>query len=731
MKHPIRNVLATLLTIAMLTALFPAPATHAAAADDLRSVVANQATALAAIEWKLWKRNYGYNYEKAKISSMHNAGLFPASYYEYKRMYIPYIGAILDENSASYEQILNQLDDDGYLPTKPDFSYYGMNPDAFLVDVVSRVSPTKITGVKQAITSGALTSLLSGVNASAQNSQDAAKAVASWLQSWKTKLRSAYGNLHAGDLLIAWDDSAPYLNQIENTSPAPKLHVMVVTDVNVSGSISVTFPAYNHPTYYFTCDTCGVSSSETTYTVAPKHVESTPNYDFLRYKSHSEVDTSSTCSGTFQPDGGTVWRTRTITASELLDKVPEGGTCYIPYTLPVYTNGAPAVNVTLDTSTTQANLLAGFSGTITSNYRITQVDAVLTTDGAPDQTFTHYPAYDAWSYEFVDNTLNQALASITGSCTLTLNVHSGPIANPATMADPVTQVFSVSTLLGEPSFEMTSDVDLVHQGQSVRVGIAAVENDITYARMNVSYDRDTYAFDLAKTQRSNGNAVTFSQSADGSVYVEYNGPALTGNAILANLYFTPYRTGSMPISADQTDPFAAYSVWKATAEDPDPVATRFGSDPVALGIGYNLKVYSNYAAGKSLLLLATEGTPVNATYNGQKMLEVTNAHYDLDGEIFTHQYAIVVDRADLDLGLVSATPVSSTSAIVLPYLLDYDYDVNRSGGVDIRDAQAAANIISGRMPLEGNLEKWLVADTDASGKIDSADIVAILAATNR
>ena len=58
MKYPFRKLLATLIGIALLTALFPA--THAATTDDLRRVVANQATTLANMEWKMEKRIKGY-----------------------------------------------------------------------------------------------------------------------------------------------------------------------------------------------------------------------------------------------------------------------------------------------------------------------------------------------------------------------------------------------------------------------------------------------------------------------------------------------------------------------------------------------------------------------------------------------------------------------------------------------------------------------------------------------
>ena len=714
MKHSLSKFLALLLGLAILTALLPAAS--AAKPDDLRYVVANQAKAIADIDWKLETRLKSNEYPDHKRAAFFNLGVRPTYYYEYIRMQMAYKGAIFSEYSASYEQIVAQTDENGYLPVTPNFDYYGMNADAFLVDVVSRVSPTPITGVKQAIQSGALTPLVAGVNPSAASSQLAVS---------DTKaLNSAYGKLSAGDLLISWDDNA-------NTGKTPIRHVMVVTLVEVNGSVHVTYPAYTAAFHHFTCATCGAKSVEgPTGDPAPKHVVS-KNYAFAGYATHAAVAPSSGCSGTFRPDYSTTWRTKVVSRDELsgATSFSEGGVCYIPYTLPVYTTGAPELNVKLDTTTTSDTLAAGFEGTITSNYRITQVDAILSTTGAPDQVFTQYPSYDAWTYHFKDDALDRALVSSSaGNCSLTLNVHSGPILDSNSMKVPVTKVFSASTYLSEPSFELFSDTKVVHQGHPVCVSIRPTETDITAVKMELTYDRDTYSFDLTKTRSANKN-LTVAENADGSVSIAYSGAAVTKGESMADLYFVPYRTGAMPIPAEQTGIFAVRTAWKGTVNHPDLLPARFGGDPVAFGIGYNLKVFENYAAGKSLILLGAEGGPVKATYGEQTMPDVGSARYKLDGNVFTHHYAIVVDSVDLDL--FKAEPLESTSLNTVPFLLDYDRDVNRSGSVDVSDAQAVANIIAGRMPLEGNLEKWLVADVDANGVLNTADIRTILSAANK
>lgn len=721
MKHPFRKLLALGLCAVLAAALFPSAS--AAKPEDLRRVAANQAKALASINWRLEKRSKVAEFTEVKTQALHNTGVRPTYYYEYIRLQSPYVGAIMDNTSGSYEQIMAQLTDDGLLPESamlpdaPLYTYYGMNADAFLVDVVSRVSPTPISGVKQAISSGALTPLVSGVDFTAATSKLAAPD--------KQALIKGYGELEEGDLVIAWDDT------LEVGTLAPTLHVMVVSGLDVDGTATFTYPSYAQPLYSFTCTKCGAISTEgPTSSVLPKHVIS-KDYAFAGFTTHASVDSSSGCSGKWRPNGGTTWRTETVSMEKLLgdETFTEGGVCYIPFTLPVYSGGAPEVKVTLDTQTTADNLMSGFSGTIHSNYRITRVDAVLSTTGSADQVFTHYPAYDAWSYEFQDSGLNRALSSASsGGCSLTVTVHSGPITNFSTMKTPVTQVLDLSSYLSEPDFKLDTDVTTAHQGHSVPVYIKPCVDNITAAKVELTFDRDFFAFDAAKTRSTNKNC-TFSENADGSVTITYSGPAATKNATLATLYFTPHRTGSFPVSPDKTGTFTARSAWKATAANPTLIPTRFGGEPVSFGIGYNLKVFENYAAGKSLILFGVEETPVKATYGEQMMVDVTDAKYTLDGKGFTHTYAIITDSADLSL--VKAEAIDASPANVLPGMLYYDLDVNRSGGVNIRDAQAAANIMAGRTPLEGNLEKWLIADVDVNGKIDTNDIRAILAAANK
>lgn len=713
MKHLFRKLLALGLCVVLTAALFPSAS--AAKPEDLRRAAANQAKALSTMKWKVEKRIKGHEFPDYKYEAMHKVGLRFAVYFEYSRTQTPYLGAIIDETSASYEQILAQLTEDGMLLKNDTNTYYGMNADAFLVDVVSRVSPTPISGVKQAMSSGALTPLVSGVDLTASSSQLAVTD--------KQALTTAYGKLNLGDLVISWDDSAQ-----RNVSPT--LHVMVVTDVGVDGTVTFTYPAYGSTIFHFTCSSCGTKSTEgPTLEVIAKHIVS-KNYAFSSFATHSSVDPSSGCSGTWQPDGGTTWRTKTVSLDELSGnkKFAEGGVCYIPFTLPVYTNGAPDVKVTLDTQTTAETLAAGFSGTIHSNYRITQVDAILSTTGAPDQVFTHYPAYDAWSYEFDDSALNQALVtSSTGNCSLVVNVHSGPIADPNTMTDPVTKIFDASVFLNDPSFELTSDTKIVHQGQNVRLDITPIEANITTTEMELSFNRKYYTFNFEKSRSANKN-ITFSENANGFVTLAYSGPALPVGEVMAQLYFTPHRTGSFLTPAEQAGVISVRTAWKATTTNPTLVPARFGGEAMLFDIGYNVKVFEDYAADKTLILVATEGSPAKVTYNNQQLREVTDAHYRLDGVPYTHTYAIVVDRTTLDLNLISAEAVESTAANLIPILLDYDCDVNRNGSVDISDAQAIVNIMNGYMPFEGNAESWLVADVDASGKIDTADITAVLAA---
>ncbi len=705
--------LAVLLSAVLVLGMIPA--TSAAGESDLRQAVANHTLAVSKVEWKLAARIARLNHPVAKTDAMHEVGVLPTTYFEYTRSHVANLGVVMENTSASYERFCSQIVN-GTIPADPESTYYGMNADAFLVDVVSRVSTVPITGVKQAMTSGALVPLVEGVKFDASSSADAMKGVNTG------SLSPASGDLNIGDIFIAWDDNA-------KAAEAPKLSVMVVTDVDVMGYVTVTYPAFEQPTYYFTCDRCGTKSTEgPTSAILTKHIVSTAS-KFTSFAAHKSVDPASNCPGTFVSDGASTWHTSRVTLDQLFSteaRIAGGGLCYVPFTIAAYDAGKvadPEVKVTTDA--TAANVMAGFEAHIDSNYRIVRVDAVLSQPGRSDKVFTNYTQWTDWSYDYQNDALDLALSeSDAGQYTLKLNVHTGPLTDPDKLSAPVVEAYTLDMALKEPSMALTASAASVNQGELVYISVDALEDGISKAELTVKYDADLFQPDEAAFAQDNSNA-TLECRDGGQLSVRYNGKAVSTGSALMRIPFRAKRTGDVSVAAKDTQPFVAGEarIAKNGASQMEPV--RAGGEQLYVGLGLNAVIYTDYAAGKDLLLIPIEGQVADVTYGGQKLTDVSRANYIIDGMDFTAVYAIVGDS--FDVSRVTIVPKTSGSAAVRPGLLYYNGDINDCGVTDIRDVQTIADIINGKLPLEGNMVGWLRADMDRSGKLDINDVKALMA----
>ena len=88
-----------------------------------------------------------------------------------------------------------------------------------------------------------------------------------------------------------------------------------------------------------------------------------------------------------------------------------------------------------------------------------------------------------------------------------------------------------------------------------------------------------------------------------------------------------------------------------------------------------------------------------------------------DDSRFIRTYAWITAGASSERVAVGSTKCAE---------LKYDNDVNQSGWVDANDALAIDNIIRGKMPLEGNMTRWLQADINRDGRVDAADVTALV-----
>lgn len=709
----LKKTLAGLLGAALLLAMIPIT-TSAAGESDLRQAVANHTLALSQVEWKLDARIARLNHPVTKTDAMHAVGVLPTTYFEYTRSHVANVGVVMENTSASYERFCSQIVD-GSIPATADSTYYGMNADAFLVDVVSRVSTTPITGVKQAMTSGALVPLVQGADLSAPTSAQAMKGVS------VAGVSPAGGNLNVGDIFIAWDDNA-------KQGEEPVLSVLVVTDVDVMGYATVTYPAFEQPTYYFTCDKCGTKSTEgPTSAILTKHIVS-DSAKFSSFAKHKSVYPGSNCNGTFVSNGASTWHTSRVTMDQLFsteERIAGGGLCYVPFTLASYEGGKvadPQVKVT--TEATVGNIAAGFEANVESNYRIVRVDAVLSQPGSPDKVFTNYPEWTDWSYTYKNDALNLALAeSDAGDYTLTLKVHSGPFTDPAKTVAPVVEAYTLNMSLKEPSIQLKADAASVYQGNLVYIDVETMEDGISKAELVLNYDPTYFTPDEQAFAQSNSGA-SLERKGEGQVVIRYSGDALSTGASVARVPFRAARPGDVFVDAKNVQPFAVGDAKVAKNGSSEMEAVRAGGEQVRVGLGFNAALFPNYAAGKTLMLVTVEGEVADVTYNGQALTDVSRANYILEGKDYTAVYATVGDS--FDLSKVSITTKTSGAAAVRPGLLYYNGDINDCGVTDVLDVQALAEIINGKLPLEGNLKGWLRADMDRNGKLDMNDVTALL-----
>lgn len=708
----LKKTLATLLGAVMLLAMIPA--THAAGEGELRQAVANHTLAMSQVEWKLDARIARLNHPVTKTDAMHAVGVLPTTYFEFTRSHVANVGVVMENQSASYERFCSQIVD-GSIPATADSTYYGMNADAFLVDVVSRVSTTPITGVKQAMTSGALVPLVKGVDLSAPTSAQAMKGVS------VAGVSPAGGNLNVGDIFIAWDDNA-------KQGEEPVLSVLVVTGVDVMGYVTVTYPAFEQPTYYFTCDKCGAKSTEgPTSAILTKHIVS-DSAKFSSFAAHKSVYPGSNCNGTFVSNGASTWHTSRVTMDQLFsteERIPGGGLCYVPFTLAAYEADQVAeTQVRVTTDATVGNIAAGFEANVESNYRIVRVDAVLSQPGSPDKVFTNYPEWTDWSYTYKNDALDLALAeSDAGDYTLKLKVHSGPFTDPAKTAAPVVEAYTLNMSLKEPSIQLKADAASVYQGNLVYIDVEALEDGISKAELTMEYDPDYFTPDAQAFAQANPGATLETKGA-GQLLVGYQGDPVSTGSTIVRVPFRGMRTGDVFVDAKNVQPFAVGDAKVAKNGSSEMEAVRAGGEQVRVGLGFNAALFPNYAAGMTLMLVTVEGEVADVTYNGQALTDVSRANYILEGKDYTAVYAAVGDS--FDLSKVSITTKTSGATAVRPGLLYYNGDINDCGVTDVLDVQALAEIINGKLPLEGNLKGWLRADMDRNGKLDMNDVTALL-----
>ena len=721
MKHPFRKVVALVLCVLLTAALLPAASATQVTEAQLRSAVVAQAQSIATVPWTTDSRVAKADVIDDRLAAFHAGGILPTTYFEYKRLHFPIRGVMVESNPGTLEQFTAQFYPtvtkvEGFSHMTPQARYVGMDANSFLADVVGRVSPVQFTSLKQALTDPALEALLPGLNLSAASSAGALGSVG------LSGASQAYAKLGAGDLLLAWDD-----NSKTGEGGQPRIHTMVVQSVDAANDkVTVIYPTYALLKWHLVCDKCGTTDVVgPTSAALPDHVNSV-SYSFGSFKKHSDTYPTATCGGTWTPIHATSWVTETVSFADLFGAgVPYGSVGYLPYTLDVYSKPI-APEATLTTDVTPEMLAAGFEGTITSNCRVSIIEAVLTS-GSSTQTFWLAPTMNGNTAEYNDPALTLALMQCdAGDYNLTINLHFGPTNQDANPFQPI-KVYSQDFTLAPSSFRLVSDTEKAQQGETFTLSLKAHEAGYTGVNAFISCDPSLYSFDAAASMAISPNA-TFTQQADGTINAQYYGPAVEAGGTVLKLVLSPIRNGGWGKTKD-LPPFNVARIFASTKEGAraaDLIASRADSDLLFVGVGMNTQVYKNYAAGQDLVLVylmtddmrgLNSNSKMPMAYDGQPMYDVTTAHYSINNNSWLRIYAYITENAD-------ASKVAKETE-TCP-VLTYSYDVNESGAVDIADVQTISNIASGRLPLDGNFTKWLLADIDRNGVVDSADQYALM-----
>ena len=725
LKHSLRKILALVLCVVMTTALLPAASATQVTGADLRAAAVAQSQAIANVPWTQESRIAKANVTGDRLEAFVAGGILATTYFEYKRLHFPIHGVMVDCNAGTLEQFVAQLEDtnikvEGYRNMPTLGSYVGMDINSFLADVIGRVSPTPITSLKQALTDPSLEALLPGLNLKAASSAAALASTSA------ADAAAAYAKMGPGDLLLAWDDNATGIENTETQSGQPRIHALVVQSVDAAaGTATVTYPGCSQHTWYLECDTCGAKDTYgPTSAALPDHINSTKSYTFDSFKKHKDTYPDSGCGGEWKPVYATIWRTETVSFADLFGAgVPYAGIGYLPYTLDVYSNPVEP-KVTLETRTTANTVASGFKGTITSNYRIAGVEAVLTSASGEVSTFTMPVAENSWSVQYEDANLSKALmACQPGSYNLKVDVLLGNTSKAESAFAPI-NIFDLDFSLAPNTFNMTCDKTNADQGEAFTLSISTLEAGFTYASATIKSDADIYEFDLAASKAASPN-VTFGQNEDGATF-EYNGAALAAGSVVAKLVYRPVRTGSWAYS-EGIDPFQVTNMFSSKeAGGANAIAARSGGSGLIVGVGLNTQIFRNYVKGYDLVL-AYMHTPEQAidqsnstlpmAYDGKPMYDVTFAKYKIGTNTWLRTYAYIVPNADASK-IAKGTETCS--------VITYSNNVNQTGGLDIADVQAIANIRAGRLPLEDNITKWLLADIDRNGVVDAADQTALM-----
>lgn len=131
--------------------------------------------------------------------------------------------------------------------------------------------------------------------------------------------------------------------------------------------------------------------------------------------------------------------------------------------------------------------------------------------------------------------------------------------------------------------------------------------------------------------------------------------------------------------------------------------------------------------GKTVVLVTVTGRPGSGkvfTYDGNAMFKANNYGWDLYSWLLILDKGEALDVDALKADVISKLALDDGTATTISQV----YDVNKSGVVDINDAQLVYDIYNGTYPdfSKVSMEKFLLADVNCDKMVNSADAVVIV-----
>lgn len=735
MKKTYSRIVSVVLSLVLILALLPITGAAGAtvSGDDMRQSVVDRAFAIMDIDWTNATRTNWSDVEGERLTDYMNSGILPTTYFQYTRLNFPYKGVMVESNTTTFEGFMSVLTDEK--APVPGIKHYtaakgtmiGMDQNTFLTDITSRVMKQPLAGVREAMTSDELVALYEGTaNLGAISSKASIGADA---------LKAGYAKLQKGDLLLSWNDAAKVaLTGTETDADAatlePTVHVLVVKDVDpAAGNVTVMYNMYSKLLYRFKCDTCGVIETEgPTSTVCPVHTTSgTP-------KTHAETNPDAGCTGTWTQMYATNWAEETVSYDVLANgKVPYASGGYLPYTMKAYETGLPQADIKFDSEANAENASGGIRGTLSSDYRITAVKAVLTNlDTGDVSEFYDYPELGTYSYEYSNDALNVAIqtSEMGTNWNVVLYARTGPLNAEAQAAGEFVPYWEASFKKLPSSLHIAVDAGLtkVAQGEAFDVHVISDEADVTSAAATLTFADSLYTPDPEATKAKNPGAVVTVDEKTMTVTADKLNAGMGDT--LFTMVFRATRTGDYPYAKEETGSVRFLEA-KLGFNGEQMYLVNADPTPVMLDAGYNVEICEDYLGDYDLVLVymqtyemmkTKQETKLNVTYDGNKMYEITDSKYRADnvaGQGFSRIYGWICHDA-------TATKVSH-DADTQRTETEYTYDINQSGTFDMNDVQMVYNVVNYAASPEDSMVSCLLADINRDKKVTSDDVLALMA----